>query len=195
MKLNVNRIIKNTFVEGYGKRFCIWTQGCSIRCESCANKDTWDFNVGEIWEVDSLVKKIELENEIDGITILGGEPLDQINAISELCTKVKKNGLSVILFTGYCIEKNKKFKNYNINKLLLNVDLLIDGQFEADNILEAPNLVGSKNQKIYYLTNYFIEKNYALNNGFEIRIESTGLVRINGMGNVLKLKKSIEESI
>ena len=195
MNLNIHRIIKNTDSEGYGRRFGIWTQGCSIRCKDCENKDTWEFDIGIKWNVDDLVTIINNETGIDGITILGGEPLDQIIAVSELCTKVKKIGLSVILFTGYSISEEDIRLNCKINELLSNVDLLIDGPFKVDQTIGAPNLSGSRNQSVRYLSDYFMNKSYAMNNKFEIRIEPTGLVRVNGMGNVSKLKKQLEEII
>ena len=195
MELNIHRIVRNTVSEGYGNRFSIWTQGCSIRCKDCENKDTWEFGIGEKWDIDTLVTAINKETGIDGITILGGEPLDQITAVSELCAKMKKNGLSVILFTGYCISEDDMYINYKLDELLSNVDLLIDGPFKSDQTIGAPNLSGSRNQRVSYLSDYFLNKNYAVNNKFEIRIEPTGIVRINGMGNITKLKKQLQDTM
>ncbi len=54
MELYLNRIVENSVAEGFGNRLVIWTQGCSIRCVGCANKETWEFGIGAKLDVDDI---------------------------------------------------------------------------------------------------------------------------------------------
>ena len=132
--VKVYKILKNTTVEGPGKRFCIWTQGCNKHCEGCYAKDTWDFDAGTAYSVNELFELIKKEKDIEGVTFLGGEPFEQAKNLSKLA-KIIKNDLnkSVITFSGYTYEELLSKNNIHINNLLNNTDLLIDGGFEINN--------------------------------------------------------------
>ena len=87
MELIIHRYIPVTAVEGPGKRFCLWVQGCSIRCEGCGVPWTWAKENGEKISVEKLLKEIvksQEENSIEGVTFLGGEPFDQPEGLGEL---------------------------------------------------------------------------------------------------------------
>ena len=75
--VNVFKLLKNTQVEGPGKRFCIWVQGCKKHCPDCWAKDTWEFGVGSEYSVDDLFNQIKEVQDIEGVTFLGGEPFEQ----------------------------------------------------------------------------------------------------------------------
>ena len=90
MLLDVYKIIPNTAVEGPENRFCIWVQGCKKHCKGCWATDTWAFDVGKKYSVESLYEQIlEQKDNIEGVTFLGGEPFEQAKALSELAEKVK----------------------------------------------------------------------------------------------------------
>ena len=64
----------------------MWFQGCSIRCRGCVSRDTWEFR-GDAWvEVDRLVAWIHSldRDRLDGVTVSGGEPFDQPDALAAL---------------------------------------------------------------------------------------------------------------
>ena len=129
MDININSYIPKTEVEGPGARFCIWVQGCSIRCYGCANSHMWNFDGGKIYEVSQIVEIISgYKNEIEGLTFLGGEPLDQIDAVIEISKKVKDLGLTVLVFTGYDYESIKD--NLKVKELVNHIDVLIDGKYD-----------------------------------------------------------------
>jgi len=71
--LRINRIIKDSKVNGPGKRYTIWVQGCSIHCNGCSNTDTWNPEQGTEFKIKDLVEDIQ-QQKIDGITLTGGEP-------------------------------------------------------------------------------------------------------------------------
>jgi anaerobic ribonucleoside-triphosphate reductase activating protein len=122
----------------------IWVQGCSIHCDGCSNVDTWDFKGGEVWAVDDLVKDILSQDNLDGVTITGGEPLDQAPAVTELCKKLI-NHTSIFLTTGYAL------KDLICGEILDYIDILCTGPFEKDKICSG-QWKGSFNQVLSYLT-------------------------------------------
>ena len=185
--MKINNYLCKTKTEGPGVRFCIWVQGCSIRCKSCANKHMWDFSLGEDISVDELFEKIlKVKTEIEGVTFLGGEPLDQIDEVTEISRKIHNIGLSVVIFTGYkykTLIQNTKFK-----ELKKYTDILIDGEFDFDKQDFSRPWVGSSNQNYYFLSDRYnksILDEYK--NKFEIHINGNEIT-MNGMGNTDKIK-------
>lgn len=185
MKVFIHRFIDVTEVEGPGKRFCLWVQGCQIRCDGCAVPWTWKKDAGRQMTVDELfteIKKSKENHQIEGVTFLGGEPFDQAEALGLLAEKVKEIGLSVMVFSGY--DYKQLHKRPECRHLLQNADLLIDGPFIKNELDLSRPWVGSKNQRYHFLTSRYahlqseIEK---LDNKMEIRILEDGTISINGM--------------
>jgi anaerobic ribonucleoside-triphosphate reductase activating protein len=143
-KLRINHIGRALHAQGPGVRYTIWTQGCSIRCPGCSNTDTWDFNGGAEHPVDELVQDILKMKGLDGITITGGEPLDQYEAVLDLCEKLFDK-ISIFLTTGYDSIKRDQFRILEVT------DILCIGPFEAENICKN-DWKGSSNQRVAYLT-------------------------------------------
>src|SRR5690606_14313327 len=107
MELVIHRYLPLTTIEGPGKRFCIWVQGCSIRCVGCGVPWTWSKKNGSIMSVEELIREIKKskeENNIEGLTFLGGEPFDQAEALGKLAHRIKDLGLTVMTFSGYLFE-------------------------------------------------------------------------------------------
>lgn len=127
MKVNVAHIEDFSYIYGPGSRFVIWMQGCSIRCPGCWNYSMWSFSENTLYDVEDLLKMIyERRESIEGVTLLGGEPLDQFSATLLIVSKIKSMGLSVMLFTGYTKEEvyTKRFSS-----ILQYVDILISGRY------------------------------------------------------------------
>ncbi len=81
-------------VDGPGLRFVVFFQGCPMRCAYCHNPDTWDVNGGTEMTVDEIYKKFERNKafyEKGGVTASGGEPMMQIEFLTELFTRFHKN--------------------------------------------------------------------------------------------------------
>lgn len=133
--------------QGPGIRYTIWTQGCSIHCPGCLNKDTWDFSAGYDKSIESIIQEIKSDSTLDGITITGGEPLDQLDTIYELCSKIFTL-IPIFLTTGYTREQILKNNQASIfNKL----DMICMGPFEQNKVCSG-EWRGSFNQVIKYLT-------------------------------------------
>lgn len=106
MNVRINRILEETISEGPGKRFCIWFQGCSLHCPDCANRELWDFEGGKEYVIEEILEKIERHaTMVEGITLLGGEPFEQAQAVERIVSMSRKCGLSVIIFSGYLYEE------------------------------------------------------------------------------------------
>jgi anaerobic ribonucleoside-triphosphate reductase activating protein len=190
--VKVYKIIEKTNVEGPNTRFCIWVQGCKKHCKGCYAKDTWDFKQGQEISTANLLKKIlSIKSEIEGVTFLGGEPFEQATELSQLAKSIKSEGLSIVCFTGYTLEELKAKNDLSINKLLTQIDLLIDGGFEEEKYDLSRAWVGSSNQRYIFLTDFYspeVIKKYQ--NKIEVRIQKDGKLEINGMGDFNELNKS-----
>lgn len=193
MKLRVFNILKNTKVEGPETRYCIWVQGCSRHCRGCQAVHTWSHSGGILYDVNDIISDIKKQKNIEGVTFLGGEPFEQAEALGIIAKAVKEMGLGVLCFTGGLFEELQLIDE---NKTLLeNIDLLIDGAFEADKIDYSRPWCGSSNQRYHFLTNRYNEdifKKYT--NKVEINISKTGAIFMNGMGDFEKIVKKLDFS-
>ncbi len=188
--VNVYKILKETTVEGPGNRFCLWVQGCKKHCPECWAKDTWAFNIGKEYSIDTIFNMID-KSIVEGITFLGGEPFEQAKDLAILSKKIKDAGLSVVCFTGYTIEELRSKNNPDVNLFLENIDLLIDGGFEVENYDLSRPWVGSSNQRYLFLTyRYTLEDISKYKNKIEVRISQDGKTEINGMGDFRCINKN-----
>lgn len=191
MDIRVNSYIPVTDVEGIGTRFAIWVQGCSIRCKGCANSHMWDVSSGTSYNVGEFIDLIKsYKSKIEGLTWLGGEPTEQIEAVTEISKAVQKIGLSVILFTGY--EYSVLKENSDFQELVKYIDILIDGKFEQDKIDYSRPWVGSSNQNYHFLSSRYDEDIIAkYKNKIEVRVTPDNRILITGMGNFNDLVKLV----
>src|SRR5438309_11417506 len=102
--LQVAQIVPCTEAEGPGKRFALWFQGCPLRCPGCCNPEMLPFDGGHAVSLTDIVRQVEgaaRQHGVEGITLLGGEPLAHAAGASRLARAVRERGLSVMVFTGY----------------------------------------------------------------------------------------------
>lgn len=158
--LNVAQTISCTVSEGPGKRFALWVQGCPMRCKDCCNQEMLPF-VDKDWvSVDDVLAKILRAKEkrgIEGVTFLGGEPFSQAESLAILAKKVREHGLTVMVFSGFTVDTLKKGKMPGALDFLEQIDLLVDGQFEADNLEDSRRWIGSANQQTIDLSGAYAE--------------------------------------
>ena len=140
----------DSVVDGYGIRTVVWTQGCSHNCPFCQNPGTHDFDGGYEISVEKICEELaDLKNQ-DGITLSGGDPLFQLDAVLEIARYAKSIGLNVWCYTGFTYEqivtmgKNKP----NYIEFLNTIDVLVDGKFEIENKSYDVLFRGSKNQRL-----------------------------------------------
>ena len=189
--VDVFKILKNTQVEGPGKRLCIWVQGCKKRCPNCWAKDTWEFGIGTKYSVDDLFNQVKEAQDIEGVTFLGGEPFEQADELAELSIKIKELGLSILCFTGYTLEELQSKNDKAVNDFLAQIDLLIDGGFEQDKFDLSRPWVGSSNQRYIFLTDVYNREIISqYKNKIEARINEDGRLEINGMGDFEQIRRN-----
>ena len=150
----------DSIVDGEGIRAVIWMQGCSHNCLGCHNPSTHDFNGGFLVDVEEVKKELETLTDIDGITLSGGDPLFQVDASLEIARYAHQLGLNVWCYTGFTFEQLLTMMkvNKNLEKLLKNIDVLIDGKFEIDKLSYEVSFRGSKNQRILDIASSLKEK-------------------------------------
>lgn len=146
------KIRKMDISNGEGVRVSLFVQGCSFHCKNCFNPETWDFNKGKEFTTIEVNKIVQLANKdyINGLSILGGEPLHpkNIESVSMLCEyfKYKYPYKTIWLWTGFRYEDIlKRENNYNIFNY---IDILVDGQFEEDKKDLTLKWRGSSNQRV-----------------------------------------------
>ncbi|ARH00453.1 4Fe-4S single cluster domain-containing protein [Legionella micdadei] len=148
MNLYLSRIHYPVTTLGPGKRIGIWFQGCSIRCSGCVSTDTWVTQKNEI-KVESLVESIlPWLSNAEGITISGGEPFDQPEALMCLLQSLRaKTTVDILVYSGYSFENI----SHIISKLHGLIDVLISEPYDV-NSPQTLSLRGSDNQRLHYLT-------------------------------------------
>ena len=148
--IRIAGVVKESIVDGPGLRFAVFTQGCAHHCPECQNPETWDFEVGYDCGIDKILKAMDENPLLDGITMSGGDPLYQAEASYSLCSKVKEKGLNVVVFTGYTYEELMELEKKDpwIEKLLSVTDILIDGRYEKDKRDLTLIFRGSSNQRV-----------------------------------------------
>ena len=90
-------------VDGPGIRFVVFLQGCPLRCQYCHNPDTWgaggmEYSVDEV--IERALKYRNYFGDQGGVTVTGGEPLVQIDFVTELFTELKKRGVHTCVDTS-----------------------------------------------------------------------------------------------
>jgi anaerobic ribonucleoside-triphosphate reductase activating protein len=89
-----------TRVNGPGWRAAVWVQGCTIRCPGCFNPDTHPHVARQLWDPDRLADALVRE-DVEGVSILGGEPFEQAAACARLATAPAGRQASVVTYSGY----------------------------------------------------------------------------------------------
>ena len=140
--------------NGPGWRTVLWTQGCTLNCSGCFNPETHSKMKGSLMPVSLVLQKVFLyPSRVEGITISGGEPLQQLPGLLAFLTEIRRTtDLSVLLFSGYdWAEINRMPK---ADSLLPLIDVIIAGRYIPNQRL-ARGLIGSSNKTVHFLTNRY----------------------------------------
>lgn len=184
VNLNIGYYNSVTEVEGPGKRFALWVQGCFFRCPDCCNPHLLEFKENRNVTVGFLLEEIlKVKDDIEGVTFIGGEPFAQAKSLAVLAKELKKHNLSVMIFTGFTLNALKRMNNKNgESDLIENADIIVDGLFKKDQASRKRRYIGSDNQVVHILSDRY---KHLINNwptgddGIEIKIEHDSIM-ING---------------
>jgi len=158
---NVYHIAHNSHIYGPGSRDVIWFKGCSIHCKDCINQHLWPFSVENEVSLEELVGKLET-NEI---TLLGGEPLDQMH-IPKFVDELKKRNFGIVLFTGYSLKTLKGTKLEAANMC----DVVISEPFDINKKDDSLYLRGSSNQVITFNSDRYKDHEFVEKSEYELII-------------------------
>lgn len=154
--MNYSGYIFGDLVNGEGARCSLFVSGCSQGCEGCFNKETWNYNYGQPFTKDfqdNLLKDLK-KPFINGLSILGGNPLEKKNfdTVLKLCYSVKQEmpEKTIWLWCGQTMQEIKN--NLLYAQILDTVDVIIDGKFVKDLPTKKP-FRGSDNQVLWRKVN------------------------------------------
>jgi anaerobic ribonucleoside-triphosphate reductase activating protein len=182
--LRVHAVEPRSRANGPGVRFVVWLQGCTLGCPGCFNPGTHDAGGGREVALDELAAQLAAAR-VDGLTLSGGEPLQQPDAAVALLDAARALGLSTLAFSGYTLDEIRALPRGP--DVLARLDVLIDGRYVAGDRL-AIGLRGSANQRIQLLTDRYRLADVEATPVAEIRIAPTGDVVLTGV-NPLKLRR------
>jgi anaerobic ribonucleoside-triphosphate reductase activating protein len=147
--MNYVQILDIDTINGPGIRTTLFVSGCTIHCKGCFNKDYWDFNYGKEFTqetMDELLSKLS-RDAWDGLSILGGEPMDNFYTVLNICKAVKEKypNKNIWIWSGYTkdyIEQHKK-------EIITYVDCMVLGPFVEEKRNLNLKFRGSENQHIF----------------------------------------------
>lgn len=151
VQLRVASTQNDVEVLGPGSRYVLWVQGCPLHCRSCVSQE-WIPQAGGTWRrLPELASDI-VAKAVDGLTISGGEPMAQAEAVHGLIQLIRQQrDLSVMCYSGYTIEHIRRHGTPAQQELLSTLDILVDGPFLAGKMASL-RWRGSANQRLHLLT-------------------------------------------
>ncbi|WP_059015907.1 4Fe-4S cluster-binding domain-containing protein [Mycobacterium sp. M26] len=187
---------------GYGVRAGIWFQGCSIHCRGCISRDTWPFDEKKRTDISMIVDWLnQLDGRLDGITISGGEPTDQPDALRALLHALApiRAHVDVLVYSGRPSQELRR----DLPWLWDQVDLLISDPFNSD-LAGDYSLRGSANQGVHRITplaeeryaQTTFEESYAAQRqriAIHVDQRSVWMVGIPKPGDLRRLDQALEE--
>ena len=172
--LRIHAVERHSRANGPGVRFVVWVQGCTLGCAGCFNPATHPSG-GQAMEVEAIARAVR-ESGVDGVTVSGGEPFEQAEALLALAKALA--GTSIIVFSGFTraeIERRPLGP-----EILARIDILVDGRYVEKRRL-ARGLRGSANQVVHLLTSRHRMADVESTPVGEVVIGPDGEVRVSGV--------------
>ncbi|MFR7592956.1 MAG: anaerobic ribonucleoside-triphosphate reductase activating protein [Longibaculum sp.] len=147
MQIRLYGTVNDSIVDGPGLRYTVFTQGCPHHCPGCHNPQSHDMQGGYIQETDEIIKEIDQNPLLDGVTFSGGEPFMQMVPLIDLAKEIKQRGLHLMIYSGFTYQEIMDMGK-EAKELLSLCDTLVDGRFVLN--LRSLQLLykGSSNQRI-----------------------------------------------
>lgn len=195
-QLWVGHRVRATRAEGPHRRAALWVSGCSIRCPGCCNPELFSREGGQalgLPELQAWIHLAQQKDEIEGVSVLGGEPLEQWEALVPWLGWLNARGLGVIVYTGYRWARVGEEPRYAALPEL--VDTLVDGPFV--HTMPEPEkgraVVGSTNQGLQHFSSRYEDPQlWRGPRRAHVEIQPDGQVRLHGApALVAKIKKKL----
>jgi len=175
--IHLNKMHFPVTALGPGERIGIWVQGCSLRCPGCISQDTWERGTGGVPVSDVMAALEGWLPQADGITISGGEPFEQPEALVEILESLREvfRG-DILVFSGFDWEQLQREHGDLLGRGW--IDGLISGPYRQEAGQSLP-LRGSDNQELHLLTTLgherFTEEALAQGRRLDVFQEGDGL--------------------
>jgi anaerobic ribonucleoside-triphosphate reductase activating protein len=162
--------------NGPGRRMVVWFQGCTLGCPGCFNPAT-HVAAGMVTDLDVVIAELA-KADVEGLTLSGGEPMQQAPAALELLLAARRRRLSTLMFSGYT--RDELAAQALGPAVLAHLDVLIDGRYQAGE-RHAADLRGSSNQTIHVLTGRHTRAEVEATPEAEITIGLDGSLAVTGV--------------
>lgn len=147
--MNYAQIRKYDIANGPGVRTTIFLTGCTLNCKNCFNKEYQDFKFGSTFDEKAFEEIIDClsDENIRGLSVLGGEPFDNLAGLRDFIQKVRaRTDKDIWIYSGYTFEE--LLEKDGAMDVLKNIDVLVDGRFVEELKDLKLKFRGSSNQRI-----------------------------------------------
>jgi anaerobic ribonucleoside-triphosphate reductase activating protein len=179
----IHAVLPRSRANGPGTRFTIWTQGCSLGCTGCFNPRTHAPDAAPARPVRELIDAVAAGADgIEGVTVTGGEPLEQPTAVAAFCRAVRaRTALGIIVLTGFT--RREIEADAARAAAVADVDLVVAGRYLARRRIAAgPNgLRGSENKTYWTRTARYRAADLAAVPDVELILDADGALTITGI--------------
>ena len=166
--MNYAQIRKYDVANGPGIRTTFFLTGCDRNCKNCFNRDYMDFNYGKKWDNNSekeVISYLKLK-EVEGLTVLGGEPFENPMGLLKAIRNIKKEvNKSIWIYTGFVFEDLANIKL--ARDILKEIDVLVDGEFIEELKDLKLKFRGSSNQRIIDVKKSLANDKVIILNGYK----------------------------
>jgi len=176
--LQVAAYLARSRANGPGLRSVLWVQGCRLRCAGCFNPAFLPFAGGRPVPVAEVADWVLGEPDTEGLSLSGGEPFAQAEALGELAERVRAAGKGVLVFTGLTASALRASAAPGTRRLLAAADLLVAGPYRREAPARHP-LLASANQELVHLTGRYRGVELGPRRT-ELRIAADGVVTVTG---------------
>ncbi len=169
--MHYGNIKKFDIADGIGVRVSLFVSGCTHHCEGCFQPETWNFNYGNLFTIDTENEIIDAlsPDYIDGLTLLGGEPFEPENqkVLLPFLKKIKEvlPHKTIWAYSGYTFEElsqNSRARCEFTDEILSMLDVLVDGEFKQELKNISLKFRGSSNQRVIDVQKTLKEGNIVL---------------------------------
>lgn len=181
MKIRIHKILTGSRANGPGTRNVVWLQGCSLSCPGCFNPETHAPDGGTSIATDDLCGRLlDPENPCGGITISGGEPFQQPEALFELLQELRnRNSPPVLVFSGFPHQHLQSSPECRICLPL--IDALICGPYQKNEPPAFSRFCSSANQELLLLSDRLCFSDFENLPLGEMIIDSEGNATLSGI--------------
>ena len=180
LTLRLHHFLPASRANGPGVRAVVWVQGCTLGCPGCFNPATHALVGGqEVRAVELAGQIIALEGQVQGLTVSGGEPFQQAEALAAVCRALRRHSeLSIVVFTGFEMDELSRLPHSQA--VVENIDVLIAGRYRQEQRL-GKSLRGSANKRMIFLTKHYQEADFLAVPEAEVILTPQGETLLSGI--------------